>query len=335
MADCSVPLKRRKRSAAAMSSSSSSSSSSAAAVSSSSAHHPLSAFQWIQRLRDTTAVSSTTLPSATPTLVQCIVVFPDHTAAVVDQVPIHHISASLWGVDPTKDKDMLHPLDLDNRILAEPIRDDNLNQPRQGVFMSYNCHRSNPYDYNLAASRILADGGLLELGCVPSIRYADEPQTETVDVFFQRVLKHCTALCPRGPVIFFLADVSAPTGPVPIPFSSSYFNQVYPMLFRQDNRYNRMLREHPLFATLNRSIETLLTLNGSTVQGHYRYISHSAAIQCRNALFRDVWGHSEERIRSLVKTQLEEAELQTTICVLIHEFTMGKWQNVSRVPALR
>ncbi len=331
MAETSVTFKRRKRTTPTASSATSSNGLSAPQ------HHPLSAFHWIQRLRDAER-NPVSAEVKTPELVQCIVLFPDQSAVVVERVSLANISSLLWGVDPSKDKDMLHPLDLDNRVLAEPIRDDSVDHVRQGVFMSYNNHASNRYEVNVAATRILADGGLLELGCVPAIRLSDEPKVETVDGFFNRVLKHCTTLCPRGPVVFFLADITnvGKEGPIPLPFSSTYFNQVYPMLFRQDKPYNRMLSKYPPFATRDRSIETLLTLNGSTARGgQFRYISREAARSCRETLLRDVWGHSDARIRSLVKTQLEEAEFHATICVLIHEFTMGKWQHVTRVPVVR
>lgn len=291
-------------------------------------------FQWIQRLRDAERNPVAADVNA-PQLVQCVVLFPDHTAAVVERVPVRNITASLWGVEAGVDKDMLHPLDLDHRVLAQSEHQDNPFQVRQGVYMVYNCHRTNPYEHNIAATRILADRGGLELGCVPSTWSVDDPQIKTVEQFYHRVLKHCLGLCPKGPVVFILADITAASGPVPLPFSISYFNRVFPMLFRTDNPYNRMLREHPLFATANRSIETLLTLNGSTAQGHYRYSSRTAAVNCRNGLLRDVCGHSEERIRTLTKTQLDEIELNATICVLVYEFTMTRWQNASRSPSVR
>lgn len=134
--------------------------------------------------------------------------------------------------------------------------------------------------------------------------------------------------------MFVLTDISGKEGPVPLPFSATYFNQVFPMLFR-DNYYMRMLEKCSLFATLNRSVETLLALNGSTAQGQYRYIHRETARATREALFRDIWNFSENRIRALTKSQIEEPELNATICVLVHAFSMSRWQSVSRCPVLR
>lgn len=324
----STTLKRRKRTAPT-----SEAQHVVAASSSVALRHPLSPFHWIQRLRDAER-NPVSAEVKTLELVQCIVLFPDHTAIVVDRVPVWNISASLWCDDGSQDKDFNSPLDLENRVLAEPLREDNIQQTRQGVYMVHNNHSSNPYEINVTATRILSDGGLLELGCVPATRVTDDPRTETVDAFFRRVTQHCASLCPKGPVVFVLTDISGKEGPVPLPFSATYFNQVFPMLFR-DSHYMRMLAKCSLFATLNRSVETLLALNGSTAQGQYRYIHRETARATREVLFRDIWGYSENRIRALVKSQIEEPELNATICVLVHAFSMSRWQSVSRCPVLR
>lgn len=303
---------------------------------------PLTPFQWIQRLREHR--ESPHDNRAVQTLVQCVVLFPDQQTVVVDNVPLANLTAHLWGVNAADDRDMLHPFDVENRVLCEmkeltdvtPTPMDDGSGVRQGVYMVYNTHKANKYNVHIAATRILADQGLLELGCTPAIWCPDDPSMPTKEMFYERVVRYCTSLCPRGPVIFLLADVAPTTGPVPLTLTSSYFASIYPLLFRGENVYNRMLRGHPMFATGTLCIETLLRLNGSTAAGRsHQQLDGPTAKACRNELLVTVCGYSQSRLRSLTKTQNDEPQYHAVVCILVHRFSMDAWHAAARTPVTR